>query len=227
MLVWTNRLRHVHACTLWGQSPGSFVNSVKRHRQYVEFYHVFESLCAQAHASALCTHTFQWRARAHTGCRLTAPAHARMHARTHALWHARTRQTALSLPVNHWQRLYYYYCYYWSLLYSAILRSRADSLRSHVILHEWIAFYSTFFNIHRRWTHTHTKNVSRLGPIGFLKRPLRKSLKFTLDTFPLKSPGRWNGKQQEQWKPNYAGRAALVFPVIPLCVAYPQILSNR
>ena len=35
--------------------------------------------------------------------------------------------------------------YYWSLLYSAILRSRADSLRSHVILHEWTAFYSAFF----------------------------------------------------------------------------------
>ena len=37
----------------------------------------------------------------------------------------------------------------WSLLYSAILRSWADSLRSHVILHEWIAFYSAFLNIHR------------------------------------------------------------------------------
>ena len=34
-------------------------------------------------------------------------------------------------------------------LYSAILRSRADSLRSHVILHERIAFYSAFLNIHR------------------------------------------------------------------------------
>ena len=31
---------------------------------------------------------------------------------------------------------YYYYYYYCSLLYSVILRSRADSLRSHVILHE-------------------------------------------------------------------------------------------
>jgi len=41
------------------------------------------------------------------------------------------------------------YYYYWSLLYSAILRSWADSLRSHVILHEWIAFYSAFLNIHR------------------------------------------------------------------------------
>ena len=35
--------------------------------------------------------------------------------------------------------------HYWSLLYSAILRSWADSLRSHVILHEWIAFYSAFW----------------------------------------------------------------------------------
>ena len=39
--------------------------------------------------------------------------------------------------------------YYWSLLYSAILRSWADSLRSHVILHERIAYYSAFLNIHR------------------------------------------------------------------------------
>ena len=39
--------------------------------------------------------------------------------------------------------------YYWSLLYIAILRSWADSLRSHVSLHEWIAFYSVFLNIHR------------------------------------------------------------------------------
>ena len=35
--------------------------------------------------------------------------------------------------------------YYWSLLHCAILRSQADSLCSHVILHEWIAFYSGFF----------------------------------------------------------------------------------
>ena len=33
--------------------------------------------------------------------------------------------------------------------YSAILHSQADSLRSHVILHGWIAFYSAFLNIHR------------------------------------------------------------------------------
>ena len=32
-----------------------------------------------------------------------------------------------------------------SLLCSAVLRSRADSLRSHVILHEWIAFYTAGF----------------------------------------------------------------------------------
>ena len=34
-------------------------------------------------------------------------------------------------------------------LHSAILRSRTDSLRSHVILHERLAFYSAFLNIHR------------------------------------------------------------------------------
>ena len=36
-----------------------------------------------------------------------------------------------------------------NFLYSAILCSRANSLRLHVILHEWIAFYSAFLNIHR------------------------------------------------------------------------------
>ena len=52
----------------------------------------------------------------------------------------------------HWQvtaKHAYNYYYYWSLLYSTILRSWADSLHLHVILHEWIAFYSTFLNIHR------------------------------------------------------------------------------
>ena len=38
--------------------------------------------------------------------------------------------------------------WWWLLLYSAILHSRADSLRLHVILHEWLAFYSAFLNIH-------------------------------------------------------------------------------
>ena len=40
-------------------------------------------------------------------------------------------------------------CCCWSLLYSAILRSRADALRSRVILREWLAFYSAFLDIHR------------------------------------------------------------------------------
>ena len=40
-------------------------------------------------------------------------------------------------------------CCCWSLLYNAILRSRADSLRSHVILPERLVFYSAFLNIHR------------------------------------------------------------------------------
>ena len=43
----------------------------------------------------------------------------------------------------------WWWWWWWPLLYGAVLHSRADSLRSHVILHEWIAFYSAFFNIHR------------------------------------------------------------------------------
>ena len=38
--------------------------------------------------------------------------------------------------------------WWWLLLYSAILHSQADSLDACLILHEWIAFYSTFLNIH-------------------------------------------------------------------------------
>ena len=41
------------------------------------------------------------------------------------------------------------YRHSWSLLYSAILRSRADSLHSHAILHEWLVFCCTFLNTHR------------------------------------------------------------------------------
>ena len=40
-------------------------------------------------------------------------------------------------------------CCCWLLLYSAILRSQADSLSSQVILHEWVAFYSTFLNVNQ------------------------------------------------------------------------------
>ena len=46
--------------------------------------------------------------------------------------------------INSW-----WWWWWWLLLYSAVLSSRADSLRSHVILHEWLAFYSAFWNIHR------------------------------------------------------------------------------
>ena len=35
----------------------------------------------------------------------------------------------------------------WSLLYNAIFRSRADSMRPRVILHVWLALYSAFFLI--------------------------------------------------------------------------------
>ena len=38
-----------------------------------------------------------------------------------------------------------------SLFYSAILPSRANTLRSHVNLHEWTAFYSAFFEYLPKW----------------------------------------------------------------------------
>ena len=37
----------------------------------------------------------------------------------------------------------------WLFLRSAILCSQEDSLHLHVILHEWLAFYSAFLNIHQ------------------------------------------------------------------------------
>ena len=47
-----------------------------------------------------------------------------------------------------WVALAACYCC-WSLLYSATLHSWADSLHSHVFLHEWLAFHSVFLNIHQ------------------------------------------------------------------------------
>ena len=55
---------------------------------------------------------------------------------------------SLSLSLIYWSDVLLLYLMM-ILLYSATLRSRADSLRSHVILHEWLAFYSAFLNIHR------------------------------------------------------------------------------
>ena len=70
-------------------------------------------------------------------------------------------------------------CSCWPLLYNAILRSRADSQRSPVILHEWIAFYSAFLNIHRSGVLTAlawlvygaTWNGCRLGAFCVHHRP--------------------------------------------------------
>ena len=53
-------------------------------------------------------------------------------------WVTRTRQT-------HWSSS----CCCWPLTYSAILCSRVDLLRSHVTLDKWLAFHSTFLNIHQ------------------------------------------------------------------------------
>ena len=60
-----------------------------------------------------------------------------------------TKKTRCCLKTVLFDYITHNYYYYWSLLYNAILRSPADSLHSHVILHEWIAFYCAFLNIHR------------------------------------------------------------------------------
>ena len=68
---------------------------------------------------------------------------------------------------------YYYYCCCccscWSLLCSAVLRSRADSLRSHVILNGRLAlffffFFSAFLNIHPEVVHLQRCFVTWLVP---------------------------------------------------------------
>ena len=38
-----------------------------------------------------------------------------------------------------------------AFIYSAVLRSREDSLHRHVILHEWLAFYSASFQYPPKW----------------------------------------------------------------------------
>ena len=68
-----------------------------------------------------------------------------------SLMHVKSISVVFNIPcgqvpgmlLEHWS------WWWWLLLYSASPRSRADLLRSHVILHEWLAFYSAFLNIHR------------------------------------------------------------------------------
>ena len=48
----------------------------------------------------------------------------------------------------------------WSLLYHGILCFIADSLRSHVILHEWVAFYSMLFKIPPKVVYLHSAGMA-------------------------------------------------------------------
>ena len=54
------------------------------------------------------------------------------------------------LPTADWDFYHWLSTCCWSLLYSAILHSWADSLCSQVIRHEWLAFYGAFLNIHHQ-----------------------------------------------------------------------------
>ena len=85
-----------------------------------------------------------------------------------------------------------YYYYYWSLLYSAILRSRADSLRSHVILREWMAFYSVFFEYPPKWcTYSYSccscASVLLWILVAFRSQMLHTGIAFYLPLFSIQS----------------------------------------
>ena len=78
-------------------------------------------------------------------------------------------------PIINWRFVGTDCCCCWSLLCSAVLRSRADSLRSHVILHEWLSFHSAFLSIHRssaiaphcKLTICRLQTIVRLHPIQY------------------------------------------------------------
>ena len=76
--------------------------------------------------------------------RFTQKAHLNIHKRTHT---GQLEEDVAHTKLLKW--LIFIYILYWSLLYSSILCSWADSLHSHAILHEWIAFYRAFLNVHR------------------------------------------------------------------------------
>ena len=113
------------------QSGNSGVCSWKHHRFLYQILRSWQ--CSFSH--------WPW----HAAC--TRPLCSLCVATTLSAWLAGLRQA-------HSWILQWNSCFYlvwegcWSLLFSAALCSRADSLCLHVILHEWLAFYSTFMNIH-------------------------------------------------------------------------------
>ena len=78
-----------------------------------------------------------------------------------------------------------YYCYYLSLLYSAILRSREDSLRSHVILHacfeyplKWCTYIAGMAGATRNFLYlvglAHPLHCCDTAAAGFTHAPVRQ-----------------------------------------------------
>ena len=90
----------------------------------------------------------------------------------------------------HWPWLWRYSWtwWWWLLLYCAVLHSQADSLCSHVILHEWLSFYSMFFEYPLMWcTYSagmagatwnccclSASSVYTIQPCHFMKSPIHK-----------------------------------------------------
>ena len=114
-----------------------FCVDISRSIYLARYLHVIFYLCRCASQCCPHRHLFlflnycSWKER----CTLSSSVRFTMHAMIRAV---------ISLTAA--KKLTYYWSLLGSLLYSAILRCRADSLRSHVILYEWISYYSAFFS---------------------------------------------------------------------------------
>ena len=109
--------------------------------RFLDWIVCLSPVCRHACMSAyICVHTHieMYAHITHTGTHTYMHADACTYTQANVYAHIIMCTHSLSRHTH----MYYYYC--WLLLYSAILRSQADSLLLHVILHEWIAFYSAF-----------------------------------------------------------------------------------
>ena len=113
------------------------------------------------------THRRGWRCRWRSGCATTRTLSV-IACSTSSVWSSATRvwRTTWSLPP--W---FVFHC--WSFLCSATVHYWADSLHSHVILHEWLAFYSVFLNSHWSGVLTHWCHMKLLPSWNILCTPYK------------------------------------------------------
>ena len=129
--------------------------------------------------------------------------------------------------------------WWWLVLYSAILCSQADSLHSHVILHEWLAFYkfefySMFFEYPPKWLFTEVNWKSNLWLVGFRQiclslncgTPVYDGDIATLSGYVTswKETVRWAQQQVQAWGTSFF-LVWLSSPTVSVCVSWCSDLS--